>query len=197
MSANETVIVKFSGPFAWSPRADAPSVFEDPAGRLAGLYLWTVDTPHGELVYYVGETGRTFRGRLFEHLKEHLSGAYRVHDADAFKRGEKLSLWNGMFGRNRQLAVHDLLSTYENLTGPILALAQAYRFFLAPLDCSRRIRERAEAAILDHLYATTEAGVAFLDPGIRYRRRHDPELPVTLSITAPRTLLGIPPSLQA
>lgn len=55
-----------------------------------GIYLWTVATPDGDdLVYYVGETARSFADRLTEHLKEQLSGAYRIYDPEPFGAGTK------------------------------------------------------------------------------------------------------------
>ena len=181
--------IHFTGPLAWSASEGAPSVFEDPLTWKCGLYLWTVETPAGEFVYYVGETGRTFSIRLFEHLKEHLAGAYHVYDPEPFHMGEKVELWPGLYGRPRSQAVPELLARYAELAGPIDALARTYRFFLAPLEGDRRLRERAEAAIAGALAASQRN---FQDAGIRYRPRYVHEDPLVLEITCDRVLLDLP-----
>lgn len=64
----ESMIVEFVGPLSWLGGTGIPSIFEAEIGKRSGLYLWTVPLDAGELVYYVGETGRSFAQRMLEHL---------------------------------------------------------------------------------------------------------------------------------
>ena len=68
--------LEFSGPFCWLSSDPATSIFEAAAVRAAGIYLWTVDTQDGYVIYYVGETGAEFRQRLRQHWCEQMAGMY-------------------------------------------------------------------------------------------------------------------------
>jgi hypothetical protein len=68
------ITISFTGPYSWGREADADSIFDSPAGKLSGVYLWTNGSPVRELVYYVGETGRGFAVRMKDHLGHELSG---------------------------------------------------------------------------------------------------------------------------
>jgi len=57
----DKVTVRFIGPFSWPGAPDAPSVFDVEARQERGIYLWTIPQRDGFLVYYVGETGRSFQ----------------------------------------------------------------------------------------------------------------------------------------
>jgi hypothetical protein len=71
--------VSFSGPFSWAGTPDAPSIYEVPEGQMKGVYLWTVPLEHGHLIYYVGDTGRTFAVRMDEHYTQHAAANYHVY----------------------------------------------------------------------------------------------------------------------
>ena len=88
----EKVTVPFTGPFSWPGAPDAPSVFDVEVRRECGIYLFTVPQNEGYLVYYVGETGRSFQVRLLEHYKEHASCMYHLSSPAEFAYGEKLCL---------------------------------------------------------------------------------------------------------
>jgi hypothetical protein len=78
--------LRFQGPFSWTGER-VPAVADCSLAHSAGLYLWTVETSLGELVQYVGETGRAFLERFEEHLRAQLAGQYSVHDVDALLEG--------------------------------------------------------------------------------------------------------------
>lgn len=89
--------VPFEGPFSWQGLPGAPSIFESSVGRASGIYLWTVPQDGYELIYYVGETGRTFATRMQEHYKEHAAGFYHLNDADALTQGRRELVWPGLW----------------------------------------------------------------------------------------------------
>ena len=98
MSA-QTIIVEFIGPLSWIEGNGIPSILKAEAGKKSGVYLWTVQIDEGELVYYVGQTGRSFSQRMIEHFKEHMSGGYHLYEPDQFSRGQKVLLWPGRYGQ--------------------------------------------------------------------------------------------------
>lgn len=188
-------VVEFSGPFSWLGTEFAPAVSGADIAKKCGVYLWTVATPHGELVYYVGETGRSFEVRMTEHLREHLSGGYHLYDPGDFERGRKTQLWPGRFGKTRGNWPDEFVRRYEALAPAVVGLVKVFRFYLAPLVCERRLRERIEAAIAGHLDRQPDMAGDFQDTGIRYQGRRDDEEPVEFRVCAPPTIVGVPETL--
>jgi len=185
---------QFVGPFGWIERDGVPSIFDAPEGRVGGLYLWTVAVSDGELVYYVGETSRSFAQRHREHLKEHLAGTYHVYDPTAFRQGKKIELWSGQYDPRSRPTVGEWLARYPSLTAAISELVGVYRFFVAPAPWETRLRHRAEAAIARALW---DSGRNFQDEGVRYRPRQKDESALSLTITCSHPLLGLPSTLSA
>jgi hypothetical protein len=66
----DEITISFAGPFSWAGTPDAPCVRDTDVVCKAGIYLWTVPLTDGHLVYYVGETGRSFSIRLRQHYEE-------------------------------------------------------------------------------------------------------------------------------
>ena len=162
--------LQFEGPYSWMKDAPDPYVFEAPAAKKPGIYLWTVPTPSGELVFYVGETGRDFATRLTEHLRDQLAGIYRIYDPEHFARGHKKLLWGGMLGKLREPSLSDFIAKLPTVAPALAAFARMMRFQLAPLDCDAPLRQRVEAAIADHFYAQEGLVGDFQDDDISYRR---------------------------
>ncbi len=193
----DDVAVTFSGPFSWPGTPDAPSVFEAEQGKEPGIYLWTVPRGEGHLVYYVGETGRSFAVRLHEHYLEHAAAMYHVFSPAEFARGEKIVLWPGRYDASNRRSTRECIANYLQLTREIHELAFLFRFFVAPLSSDARLRRRIEAAIADALYSAPGVVGAFQDRGIHYDRRLDDEKPVRFTIVSPVPLLGLPGELWA
>jgi hypothetical protein len=192
----DSFIIRFQGPFSWGLDKDIPSIFDAEVGRESGVYLWTVSLPDGELIYYVGETGRSFAQRMLEHFKEHSSGGYHLCSPEPFARGEKIPLWPGRFDPDSKTSVADFLNHLKVLWPAIIELAKMYRFFLAPFNCDRRLRQRIEAAIANCLYE--QAGIigSFQERGVRYIPRRKDESPITVSFESPTKFLGLPDLME-
>ena len=60
----EELVVEIKGPYSFLKNSDYPSFFNTSLIERKGIYLWTVPYTDSELVYYVGETGRSFRIRM-------------------------------------------------------------------------------------------------------------------------------------
>ena len=76
----KSVELEFHGPLAWVRADDASFIFDVEISKNPGIYLWTVETPKGHLVWYVGQTRTSFHQRMKEHFKEQMSGSYDLND---------------------------------------------------------------------------------------------------------------------
>src|SRR5258708_4528222 len=90
----QIVELTWHGPFLWFG-IDQTSVVQNSEATRPGIYLWTVPLTDGHLIYYVGETGKSFNERLTAHAQAYLSGLYRIYEPDKFALGEKQLLWKG------------------------------------------------------------------------------------------------------
>jgi len=191
----QPIITEFVGPFSWIDGGGVACIREAKAGEQRGVYLWTVRIDEGELVYYVGQTGRSFSERMTEHFKEHMSGGYHLYEPGEFSRGRKVQLWPGWYSMGRQRHLSVFMQRLPELMPAIVHLAKLYRFYLAPMTCERRLLERIESGLAKHLYEQPGMVGEFQDEGIRYRRRKDTEEPVEAQIRCEQNLIGVPESL--
>jgi hypothetical protein len=204
----ESGIINFAGPFSWAwPEAfsafswldtpGTPSVFDAPEVRKTGIYLWTVPLPDGYLIYYVGETGRSFNRRLREHRDELVSARYHVYSAPEFARGEKVMLWPGCWDITERKSDAECKANCSRLSDSIRGMMLVLRLFLAPMSCDKRTRQRIEAAIAQALYGAPGLVGAFQDQGVKYWPRLVNEEPTECTMSAPVRLLGLPDRLEA
>ena len=191
------VTLAFDGPFSWSSTSDAMSLFDTELRRHPGIYLWTVPQEGGHLVYYVGETGRSFQVRLLEHYLEHAACMYHIYAPVEFGRGQKVLLWPGRYDSEIHKSPGECIAEYSRLHEPVSELTNLYRFMLAPLSCENRVRRRVEAAIAGTLYNAPGVVGTFQDRGIRYDPRKAEEEPIECIIISPVPILGLPSHLVA
>ena len=196
-ATGDELIISFAGPFSWPGTPDAPCVFEADEGRRAGIYLWTVPLEAGHLVYYVGETGRSFCARLREHYVEHAAAMYHVYSPQEFARGEKVLLWPGHYAAKGRKSEKECIENLARLSEHIRGMTYALRFLLAPLSCDGRIRRRAESAIARTLCAASGNVGAFQDSGIRYSPRTSDEEPISCLTSSSVPILGLPERFSA
>lgn len=193
----EIIELTFSGPFAWQPGATVASLAEVDVGSNAGIYIWTVSTAHGELVYYVGETARSFAQRMEEHLAEQLSGRYRLYEPNEFLRGEKILLWRGVYGPGAQPNVGGFVAQFPSLAPALVQFVRSIRFHVAPISCSVRLRRRIEAALAHHLRKQEGLVGTFQDEDVRYVQRRPDEEPIRVKLTWKKKPIGVPDQLEA
>lgn len=187
--------VEFYGPFSWIDGKASLSIFNTDVGKESGVYLWTVNIEKGELIYYVGQTGRHFAQRMLEHFREHMSGGYHLYDPQEFRHGRKALLWPGRYGLDRESSLSKFVQHFQDLAPALVDLAGLYRFYLAPLACERRLRERIEAGIAEYLYQQPGMIGEFQDQGIRYHPRRDNEESIQILIQCQANLIGLPGGL--
>lgn len=194
----EPLKICFSGPYSWHGAPDAPCLFEMPIRKRFGIYLFTVPQPEGALIYYVGETGRSFGIRFLEHFQEHFSGCYHLYEPTSFSKGSKEDcLWRGKYDKSFKFSIASFIERITELTPAIIELGKLYRFFLASIDGDRRLRQRIEAAIARHLYDQPGLIGQFQDKGIRYKPKRPDEEEILVSIESEVKIMGLPPTLMA
>ncbi len=186
------------GPFRLYERNKNLTVFECSHAELAGVYLWTVPYNQSHLVYYVGDTGRSFAERFEEHTKEYLSGLYRIYDPDEFARGRKRLVWEGMWKPGTQHRMGEFLFRYGELAPQIHRFLGLFQIFLGPFQGEKRLRRRIEGEIARSLHG--QAGVVgeFQEKDIKnYARRRTNELPVIVRVRCSGPVHGLPEELIA
>jgi len=181
--------LKWYGPYEWYGRN---SIFAHPLGKEVGIYLFTVPFEGNHLIYYVGETGRSFTQRFLEHTQAYLSGLYRVYEPTQFMSGKKVLVWGGMWKTSTRInRMEEFLNRYSELSPIITQFLQCMRVFIAPLKEEKKIIERIEAAVAQQLYGQTGIVGAFQDNDIRYRPKRNDEEPIIIKMSQTENLLGI------
>ena len=105
----KSVGLQFHGPLAWVHADDAEFIFDADISKNRCIYLWTVKTPTGHLVWYVGQTRTSFRQRMKEHFKEQMSGSYGLNDPVLLAQGERKQISPGYYGRNENSRIPSFL----------------------------------------------------------------------------------------
>lgn len=182
--------MRWYGPYKWYGPKDR-ALFSSPEVKKAGIYLWTIPFKKQYLVYYVGETGRSFAARFTEHTRDYLYGLYRIYDPHHFTQGKKTLLWEGMWKSSICDRMGEFLNRYSELSPLVYKLMGAFRIFLAPLDVEDRIRQRIEAALAKRLYQQPGLVGKFQDDDIRYSPRRHGEKPISVSKIFPEEILGL------
>jgi hypothetical protein len=192
VNQSDVIEINFEGPFYWVSEPGKTSTLESKSCRQSGVYFWSINYQKKELVYYIGQTGRWFSSRLAEHFYQHASGGYHLYEPSAFLRGEKVQVWPGRFDAKERTTIPEFLDHFEELAPVIKQLAGIYRFWVAPMDGDKRLRERFEAALSIHLFNQPGIVGAFQDQGIRYNPRWESEAPLEIIIGNHTQFHGLP-----
>lgn len=187
----------FRGPFSWPGASSAPSVFECDYSESAGIYLWTVPIEDAYLVYYVGETGRSFSKRFAEHYAQHAAGFYHIYAPREFATGQKVMLWPGRHDVDQKRSVRECVEAFRSIATAISELSSLYRFFLAPSTAATGPRRRIESAIARTLYASPGKAGSFQDKGVHYESSTPGDPPLRCSIASASRLIEVPAEILA
>ena len=192
-----TLNLEFHGPLAWVSADDAAFIFDSEISKNPGIYLWTVGTPKGHLIWYVGQTQSPFHQRMKEHFKEQMSGMYEVYEPRAFAQGEMKKIWPGMYGKGEERRAPRFLNEMPSMCEAMVELAKIIRFFVAPMEGDRRLHRRVEGGIGRYLQEQPGAVGNFMDPALRYESpRFEGEDPLEVRIKCPPEVLGMPDRLE-
>jgi len=69
--ANTIIELNWFGPFKWHDK-NGFSIIEQNESKECGLYIWAVKNEDSYIIYYVCETGRSFKDRFTEHISNYL-----------------------------------------------------------------------------------------------------------------------------
>jgi len=185
------------GPFSWiADSTEAPPrIFAAPESRECGVYLFTVPTVKGNLIYWAGQTSQAFRSRLQTHSREFLAGTYNILDIPDLLEGKRNVRWKGLWWRkNSPNRYEEYLRCAGEVAPLTLKQLQTTCIYLIPNEKNRRFLARLEAAIVHNLYANPEVGL-ILDQGYSLSPRWENEEPIQVLLTGPE-FRGLPGSFM-
>jgi len=192
----ELVNLKLFGPFKFTNGRS--SVFSDKLSNERGIYLWTVKYKDGYLVYYVGETGKSFNDRFKIHLDNLKSGQYRIYDPKLFTQGNKKLIWNpykrGALKRVRYKKEFNAI--YNSIQQQLENYIKLFELFLIPFKDKDRLRLRIEAAISMRLNKAGEPIGSFQDEDIKYKPRKETEVTLSVKLSSPFKIHGLQRNLE-
>ena len=191
----ETIEVGWDGPYGW-PAYESENGLR-PLPDRPGVYLGTFEYQGGYLIYAAGHTGKQFPRRFKQHTYKYMNGKCTVLDIAAAQQGVRCEIYHGWGHARRhpeefeERKLEILDAVRKQLTG--------FRIFVTDAGDMRietRVRERLEAAIMDHLYEQPSPICDIPDRGMNLRRRRDSENPIIVRNNCADLLHGLPASLK-
>lgn len=186
------VSIHFAGPFSAIGDAHAPSLFTDPCGRRAGVYLWTLPIDGENRAWYIGQTGRSFSQRMAEHLSGFLCGEYAVPDVAALLAGRHSRANREGDGVSWPDSLPSHLRQLGHLSSQVTELVKHLRFHLAPVEGDRLILERIEGTIGRHFMRQDTRIRDFFAPGIKLPARVPGVRLMRLKVSSDVPIAGLP-----
>lgn len=189
----QELLIEIKGPYSFL-KTQIPSFFDISLIDRKGIYLWTVPYMDSELVYYVGQTGRSFRTRMIEHIKGYISGEYGINDPEELQKGKRVRLWQGLCRGGK---IIDFLTRHDKLFPKIMELFNLFRLYLIPLplDCESRLRKRIEGTIAEILYNYKGVVGEFQEPDIKYQKPKINRGTIRIELRHNSKILGLPDEL--
>jgi hypothetical protein len=187
----------WDGPYSWFGDG-APALFPSAAASSSGIYVWTASMPEGEWAYYVGQTTKSFGDRHWDHWREYASGAYSIHEADAFYRGGHRLLYQGFnYRRPAHKYLEPFIRSIDEHLAAAVRLLRPMRIWLGELPPDRRLQRRVEGAVIRALYAQDGPAKSFQEPSMRAEVRTKYESPVRVKVRTPCPFVGLPSDFEA
>lgn len=191
----EGIKLKIFGPYKLFG-SGAQLLFDADISKKNGIYFWTVKYGNGYLIDYIGETGRTFRQRMKEHLIETLGGNYRICDPDMLLQGKEKIIWDGLWRRGTRDKIIEFIENYESNATVIKKYIGIHDIFLAPLAVDRRRRQLIEGNIAKIIKDRELPICSLLPDDIRYVNSGTSEERFTVVIECSENILGLPKILK-
>lgn len=143
----------------------------------------------------MGQTGRTFRKRLREHVLTLLSGQERVYEPNDYVKGQKNVLWDGLWRRGRTYEIDALIDSHVAQAQARVERLRLTHIFLAPLEATVDVREAIESQIASHIYSDCDGCAALMESDVRYVSKKLSEL-WEVDIASAVKLNGLPSSMR-
>jgi len=192
----KTIKLNWEGPFSFN-KEKQNCIFNNLINKKPGIYLLTVPYGRGYLIYYIGETGKSFNERMDQHLQKFIAGEYRIYNPEAFLRGEKELIWNPyIVGRGAKYR-YDFKKEYLEHKSEIDPLIKTYVdqfcLFVAPFHRGDRIRKLLESAIAKHLLNQNQSDAIrkFQDDDIVYVSKSSEDSDFVIEMQMPEKLYGL------
>jgi len=185
---NQTVL-RWEGPFSFSPSADRPCILGAVSAEGPGVYLWALPVDGRYLVNYVGITAGSVAARQDEHVRLYLSGKYTIYNPKDFAQARKTRLFDPLDG----LAA--FLSRYVEISQALAEYLKMIHVFFAPLKVEKVLLERIESALIEAIRNAGGPAATFLD-NARISRWTPPERKVPISIMQSPVFDGVPDELR-
>ena len=197
---NEVIKLSWEGPLSFN-KEKQNCIFSDPIGKEPGIYLFTAPYDRGYLIYYVGETGKSFNERMSQHLQKFIIGEYRIYNPKAFLRGEKELAWNpyiaGMGAKYRHSFKKEYLERKSEIDPLIKAYVNQLCLFVASFNGEDRTRKLLESAIAKYLLSKNQPDVIrkFQDDDIVYVHKLSEDDDFVIEMQMLDKLYGLPKKL--
>ena len=193
MSQETNVIqVLWEGPYSWPGYEDDNYLPKIP--MVPGIYLLTFEYQQGYLIYAAGLTRRPVPVRFREHTRHYMNGDYNVLDLIAAQQGIRKEIWHG-WGYAREHR-----DEFEGQKSKILEEVRrqlaGFRIFVADVGTERRLLERIEASIMNHLSQQPSPYSDVPDKDMMLAPRWNDEPPMLMNSRSKAKLYGLPECLE-
>ena len=132
--------ISWNGPFDW-PQARQSS----PLADLCGVYMQTVESDTGYVVYGFGITKRPVSQRFSEHRRKILKGKYTLLDLDAMRQGIRQEIWHGLWAsHDSDEREAEFTRREEELKDVAKQQMAAYKIFVAEVS-DHRINDKTRS----------------------------------------------------
>jgi hypothetical protein len=184
--------VFWDGPFSWpnfEDRNGLPSIPQSP-----GVYLQTFEYHDGYLIYAAGITRRAVPVRFREHTRNYMNGEYNVLDPYEAERGVRKEIW---YGWGYAKAHRDQFEENKfEIQQAVKEQLARFRIFVAETGTERRLLERIEASIMNHLNQQSSPYCDIPDQGMMLAPRWKDEEPIMMISRSRVRIYGIPEVIE-
>lgn len=108
------------------------------------------------------------------------NGCYRIYDPVLFSQGKKELIWEGMWKEGTKNRSGMFVSRLAELAPKIQQFLELFYIFTVSIEAEKRIVQRIEAAIANHLLKQEGVIGAFQDKDIKYLPKTDTEETMTI-----------------
>jgi hypothetical protein len=140
----ENIKLHFAGPYKFLENNNSLFTCEYSASQ--GIYLWTINTPAGYLIHYIGET-TNFSTRQKEHLIQILGLNYGIWDIGEAKKGNSIPLWKGLWRDKQNKMISEIGDAYQKLSSTTIEYINLIDIFFAEFHGTNRSRQHIEGSI--------------------------------------------------
>ena len=191
----DSLSLKIEGPYKFLGDSN-DVIFSNEIGTKKGVYLFVVSHQNKYLVYYVGETGKSFIERMAQHVQAYLSGHYHINEPELFAQGKREMIFEGWLNKKPiDMSRLEYFSDVEKLGPMTMEILESLKLFIIPMEEDKRIIVRTESAIANHLYGQPSP-IGDFQEKLRYKARTKSEEKFEVMFDNYEIILGLSQSLD-